>query len=160
MASEVMTAAAHGVASKSMSMEGVSRCAVSAQCMTTPPMTKVGRATMGGKSMKPTASAMPATTPAVKPSKPSASAVKTASTASTMKAATTTSATMPTPTTAMPGDCRNVRLDAKRANRNARCQNAYYFLLHDAFPNRSPKPACNAREPAYLYLTAVSAPSF
>ena len=82
-------------AAKSMSMEGVSRCAVSAQCMTTPPMTKVGPATTGGKSMKPTASAMPATTPAVKPSNPPASTVK----------AATASATMPTPTTAMPGDC-------------------------------------------------------
>jgi hypothetical protein len=56
-----------------------------------------------------------------------------ATTASTVKAATA-SATMPTTATAMPGDCRNVRLDAKRANRNARCQKAYYFLLHDAFP--------------------------
>ena len=84
-------------AAKSMSMEGVSRCAVSAQCMTTPPMTKVGPATMGGKSMKPTASA-------TKPMEPTASTTMKATTASTVKAATA-SATMPTPTTAMPGDC-------------------------------------------------------
>jgi len=77
--------------------------------------------TASAKSMKPTASAMKptaSTTPAVKP---------TASTAPTVKP------TASTPT-AMPGDCRNVSYDAKRANRNARCQNAYRFLLHDAFP--------------------------
>ena len=74
--------------------------------MTAPPMTEVGRATVGGKSMKPTASAvkagksttaMPATTPAapaVKPSKPTAPTVKPTacpppkSTASTAKPAT------------------------------------------------------------------------
>jgi hypothetical protein len=78
-------------------------------------MTKVGCATVGTKSMK-----------------PAASTTMKATTASTVKAATA-SATMPAPT-AMPGDCRNVRLDAKRESRNARCQNAYYFLLHDAFP--------------------------
>jgi hypothetical protein len=33
------------------------------------------------------------------------------------------------------GDCRSVRDDAKRANRNGRCQNAYCFLLHGAFLN-------------------------
>jgi hypothetical protein len=51
--------------------------------------------------------------------------------------AATASAAMPataTAPTAMTGDCRNVSHDAKRANRNARCQNAYRFLLHDAFP--------------------------
>jgi len=92
-------------AAKSMSMEGVSRCAVSAQCMTTPPMTKVGPATMGGKSMKPTASAMTASTvKSGEPMEPTASTTMKATTASTVKAATA-SATMPTPTTAMPGDC-------------------------------------------------------
>ena len=95
-------------------------------------MTHVGRATMAtavkaAKSMEPPASAMPTTTPTVKPSKPTASAVKTASTASTMKAATTAS-----PMTA--GDCRGVRHNAKCADCDARCWNAYCFLLHDAYP--------------------------
>ena len=73
--------------------------------MTTPPMTKVGRATMGGKSMKPTASAMTASTvKSGEPMEPTASTTMKATTASTVKAATA-SATMPTPTTAMPGDC-------------------------------------------------------
>ena len=52
MGSELMTAAAHGVTSKSMSVVGVRRKAVS---MATPPMTNVPAATMGSKSMKATA---------------------------------------------------------------------------------------------------------
>ena len=112
--------------------------------MTAPPMTEVGRATMDGKSMKPTATAvkagksttaMPATTPAaptVKPSKPTAPAVK--STASAMATPATTP--MPAAASTTPaGDCRSVRDNAKRANRNARCQNTYCFLLHGAFLN-------------------------
>ncbi len=109
--------------------------------MTAPPMTEVGRATMGGKSMKPTApavkagkstTAMPATTPAaptVKPSKP------TASTPTPMPAASTPTTMPATAATTPAGDCRSVRDDAKRANRNARCQNSYCFLLHGAFLN-------------------------
>jgi hypothetical protein len=124
VASEVMTAAAHGVASKSMSSvsaQPMTAQPMTAQPMTAQPMTKVGCAAVGGKPMKPTA-------PAVKPSKPTATAVKaTASTAPAVKA------TASTATTATPCDCRSVGDDAKRANRNARCQNTYCFLLHGAF---------------------------
>jgi hypothetical protein len=165
VASEVMTAGAHGVASKSMSMKGVSRRqAVSAQRMTTPTMTHVRPATMGGKPMKPAASAVKSSASAVKAGKSmeptaAASTVKATASTSTVKAAATAS-TVTTTSSVTAGDCRDVRHEAKRAHRDARCQNAYCFPLHVAFPNRSPKPACNAREPAYLYLTAVSAPSF
>jgi hypothetical protein len=139
VASELMTAAGYGM-TRSMSMEGV-REPVSAQRVAAPAMTNP----TVGKSVEPTASmesaastvksgkSMEPTTSAVKPT--TASAMK-PTTASTVKAATA-SATMPataTAPTAMTGDCRNVSYDAKRANRNARCQNAYRFLLHDAFP--------------------------
>ena len=117
VASEVMTAAAHGVASKSMS-------SVSAQPMTAQPMTKVGCAAVGGKPMKPTATA-------VKPSKPTATAVNPSKPTTTAVKATASTATAPC-------DCRSVGDDAKRANRNARCQNTY-CLPHEAFPTRSSK---------------------
>ena len=79
--------------------------------MTTPTMTHVRPATMGGKPMKP-ASAV----------KSSASAVKaTASTVTTTSSVTTR-------------DCRDVRHEAKRAHRDARCQNAYCFPRHGAYP--------------------------
>jgi hypothetical protein len=107
MGSELMTTAAHAVTSRSVCMHAASRKAV-----TTPPMT---HATMGSKSMVPTASAMPATT-----------------TAPTVKSAASTP-------TAMPGDCRDVRHDAKRAHRDARRQNAYRSLLHGTFPTRTSK---------------------
>jgi hypothetical protein len=110
VASEVTTAAAHGVAAKSMSMEGV-REAVSAQCMATPPMTN---ATVGSKSMEPAEPSVPATT-----------------TPTAMPATTPMPAAAATPA----GDCGSVRDNAKRANRNARCQNTYCFLLHGAFLN-------------------------
>ena len=87
--------------------------------MTTPPMTHVRPATMGSKSMVPTASAMPATT-----------------TAPTVKSAASATASTPS---AMPGDCRDVRHDAKRAHRYACRQNAYRSLRHGAFPTRSSK---------------------
>jgi hypothetical protein len=61
MGSNLMTAAAQGVTSKSMSVIGVRRG------MTTPPMTNVGHATVGSKP-----AAMPATAPTVNSSKPSA----------------------------------------------------------------------------------------
>jgi len=80
--------------------------------MTTPTMTHVRPATMGGKPMKPAASAV----------KSSASAVKaTASTVTTTSSVTTR-------------DCRDVRHEAKRAHRDARCQNAYCFPRHGAYP--------------------------
>jgi hypothetical protein len=86
-------------------------------------MTRVSPATMGSKRMNPTASA---TTP-------------------TVAAASATAAS----TATLSGECRDVRHHAERANRNARSQNSYCFLLHGAFPNRSSKtPAArNAREP-------------
>jgi hypothetical protein len=152
VASKVMTAASHGVASKSMSMKAASRKAV-----TTPPMTHVGPATMtaasavkAAKSAEPTASAT---------MKPTASTVKAASTPTTMPTAATT---MPTAATPM-GECRAVRHDTKRANRNARCQNTYCFLLHGAFPTRSSTVgggACDHRRHLRLHLTTVSAASF
>jgi hypothetical protein len=92
------------------------RPAVRARCMTTPPMTHVGQATM-------VATAMPAATSAVKRGKPTA-------TASTPTPAASTSAAP----VAAPGDCRSVRDNAKRAHRNTGRQNAYCSLLHDAFP--------------------------
>ena len=115
VASELMTAAGHGVASKWMSVEGV-RVAVCAHCMATPSMPN---ATMG--SMEPT---KPTRVSAATPM-PTTSAVRTASTP--MPAST------PVPATTPVGDCRSVRDDAKRANRNARCQKTYCFLLHGAF---------------------------
>jgi hypothetical protein len=127
VASEVMTAAAHGVAAKYMSMEGV-REAVSARCMATPPMTN---ATIGEPA------SMSATTPTAMPT----------TTPTAMPATTTRPATTPMPaaaSTTPAGDCRSVRDDAKRANRNARCQNTYCFLLHGAFPISQSKTSCGA----------------
>jgi hypothetical protein len=188
MGSELMTAAAHGVTGKSMCVHGVSRKAVSAQCMATPPMTHVGHATMGSKPVKP--AAMPATAPTVKPSKPTASAMpattpaaptvktgkttaaaakSTASTAPAMPAAATPTA-MPaattTPTT-MPGDCRDVGRDAKRAHRNACRQNAYRSFVHGTLLTRSSEAigaaarATTARTSPHLtFITTVSAARF
>jgi len=73
--------------------------------MTTPTMTHVRPATMGGKPMKPAASAVKAT----------------ASTVTTTSSVTAR-------------DCRDVRHEAKRAHRDARCQNAYCFPRHGAYP--------------------------
>jgi hypothetical protein len=111
-----MTAAAHGVTSKSVCLRGVSRKAVSAQCMATPPVPHAGQATV--------ASAMPAT-PAAKPT--AAPAVK-----CTPPAASAMPASAATPMPA--GDCRGVRNDAKRANRNACHQNAYRSRRHGTLP--------------------------
>jgi hypothetical protein len=55
------------------------------------------------------------------------------STASTAPAVKSTASTP----TAMPGDCRDVRHDAKRAHRNACRQNAYRSLLHGTLLTRS-----------------------
>ena len=140
MGSELMTAAAHGVTSKSMSVVGVRRKAVS---MATPPMTNVPAATMGSKSMKATATAV-ATTSAVP---------------TTTSAMPTTSA-VPTASTAF-CDCRSVRDDAKRANRNARCQNTYCFLFHGGFAQSTSKASGSQRSRADLpNLTIVDAASF
>jgi hypothetical protein len=165
VASELMTAAGYGM-TRSMSMEGV-REPVSAQRVAAPAMTN---ATVG-KSVEPTASmesaastvksgkSMEPTTSAVKPT--TASTMK-PTTASTVKAATA-SATMPTATapTAMPSDCRSVRDDAKRANRNARCQNTYCFLFHGGFAQSTSKASGSQRSRADLpNLTIVDAASF
>jgi hypothetical protein len=68
----------------------------------------------------------------------------------------------PTATTAtLSGECRDVRHDAKRANRNACRQNSYCFLPHGAFPNRSLKPSAARDARADLTdLTVVVAASF
>jgi hypothetical protein len=142
MRSELMTAAAHGVTSKSVCVSP----AVSAQCMATPPMTHVGHATTGGKSMKPTAS----TVNAAKSMEPTASAMPTTPAAPTVKSGKTTAAAVksttstapavkPTASTPRPGDCRDVRHDAKRAHRKACRQNAYRSFLHGTIPSRSSK---------------------
>jgi hypothetical protein len=68
---------------------------------------------MGSKRMNPTASA---TTP----------------TAGAASATTATTATLS-------GECRDIRHHAERANRNARCQNSYCFLLHGGSPIEVPK---------------------
>jgi hypothetical protein len=142
-ASELTTAAGYGM-TRSMSMEGV-REPVSAQRVAAPAMTNatVGKSVeptasmesaastvKSGKSMEPTTSAVKptTTTPAVK-----ATALAVKATATTPMPAASTPTTMPA--TATPGECRAVRHDAKRANRNARCQNTYCFLLHGAFLN-------------------------
>jgi hypothetical protein len=82
-------------------------------------MTDVSPATVGSKPMKPTSKSV----------KPTASAPTAA------KVITATAAT------AEPsGECRAIHYDAERAHRNARCQNAYCFLLpHGALPTRSSK---------------------
>jgi hypothetical protein len=146
-----MTAAAHGVTSKSVCVSP----AVSAQCMATPPMTHVGHATTGGKSMKPTAS----TVNAAKSMEPTASAMPTTPAAPTVKSGKTTAAAVKSTTstapavkptastpTARPGDCRDVRHDAKRAHRNACRQNAYRSFLHGTIPSRSSKAVAVARD--------------
>jgi hypothetical protein len=102
--------------------------------VTTPPMTHVGQATM-------VPTAMPATAPTMKPGKPAVkptpTAVKrTGETPSTMPTAAPTSASA----FAAPGDCRSVRDEAKRANRNACCQNTYRSLLHGKSPLEVLKP--------------------
>jgi hypothetical protein len=133
MGSGLMTVAAHGVTSK---WRMCVRPAVSAQCMATPPMTHVGQATVGKSA------AMPATASTVKSSSKPATAVTTAPTSVT----TATSASV-----AAPGDCRSVRDDAKRANRNAGRQNSYRSLRHGTLPTRNSKavgvaaPATTAR---------------
>ena len=123
---EIMgTAAAHGVT-------------MSAQCMATPPMTHVGQATM-----EPTmeSTAMPATAPTVKPAVKTTKPAMPAPTAAMPAAATAMPAAataMPAAAaTAMPRDCRHVRHDAKRAHRNARCQNSNRSLLHGTFPTQN-----------------------
>jgi predicted N-formylglutamate amidohydrolase len=65
----------------------------------------------------------------------------------------------PAATATMPAasDCRDVRDEAKRANRNARCQNAYR-PLHGALSLI--EVGSNAREPTHLNVTVVSAASF
>jgi hypothetical protein len=88
-------------------------------------MTHVGQATAGSKP-----AAMPATASTVKSSSKPATAVTTAPTSAT----TATSASV-----AAPGDCRSVRNDAKRANRNACRQNAYRSLRHGTLPIRNSK---------------------
>jgi hypothetical protein len=58
--------------------------------------------------------------------------------------------TAPTSASAFaPGDCRSVRDDAKRANRNACRQNTYCSLLHGRSPLEVQKPlVCRrARQP-------------
>jgi hypothetical protein len=109
---EIMTAAAHGVTSKSA-------------C--------VSPATMGSNSMVPTASAMPATT-TVNPSKPTASAMPATTAATAVITTASTASTAPTTTpTAMPGERRDVCHDAKRTHRDARCQNGYCSLIHGTY---------------------------
>jgi hypothetical protein len=77
--------------------------------MATPAMTHGGQPTVGGKSMKSTASA-PTPMPAA-----------------------------PTTPSAMPRDCGGIRDDAKCAHRDACRQNAYRSPLHGTFPTRSSK---------------------
>ena len=130
VASEVMTATAQGVAIKSVSMESMGRITMTAQPMTG----EVSCATVGSKSMEATASAMnagksmesAAASAAVKAGKAAASATMkaTPATASTKKATPATASTVKAPAAAAAtsaGDCRDVRNEAKRANRHARC---------------------------------------
>ena len=73
--------------------------------------------------------------PTVKPSKPAATTPMPAAT--TPMPATSTPTTMPaTAATTPAGDCRSVRDDAKRANRNGRCQNTLCPLWRKKIINR------------------------
>ena len=100
-----------------MSVVGVRREAVGAQCMT-------ASAVNAAKSMEPTGSAVNAAKSMEPTSAKSMKPTATTASAKSMKPAATT----------RPGDGSDVRHHAKRAHRNARCQNAYCFLLHDALP--------------------------
>ncbi len=119
VAREMLTAP-QGVASRSLSMEGVSRKAMSAQAMAG-----------GSKS----------TEPAVSDPTPHATHAMGSNAAEPMSDPTPHAASVSDPTphaASVPdptGDCRDVRDEAKRANSNARCKNTYCFLLHDAFPS-------------------------
>jgi hypothetical protein len=125
-------------------------------------MTYVSHATMGSKPMKPSA----AQSMGSKSMKPTASAKPmpaTAASAPTVAAASATTVAAASATTATPsGECRDVRHQAERANRNARCQNSYCFLLHGAFPNRTTKShLCSQRSRTDLTnLTLFAAASF
>jgi hypothetical protein len=96
----------------------------------------------------------------VKPGKPTAPAVKaTASTPTAVPAAATA--------TPMPGDCRDVGRDAKRAHRNACRQNAYRSFVHGTLLTRSSEAigaaarATTARTSPHLtFITTVSAARF
>jgi hypothetical protein len=147
VASELMTAAGYGM-TRSMSMEGV-REPVSAQRVAAPAMTN---ATVG-KSVEPTASmesaastvksgkSMGPTTSAVKPT--TASAMK-PTTASTVKAATTSVTTQ----------------SAQTATLVARMPIVFFFMTRSPFPSPENVVPTNARKPAQLYLTTISALSF
>ena len=91
-------------------------------------------ATMSSKPMKTTAATQ---SMGSEPVKPTASAKsmgsKPAPSAKPMPAAATNS-TAAAPAATPSSECRDVRHHAERTNRNARCQNSYSFLFHDAFP--------------------------
>jgi hypothetical protein len=132
-------------------------------------MANMANATMGGsKSMEPVPApnvgkaAEPASVPAPNVGKAAESPVSAptpeaaAVSAPTPKPAAVSTPTPAPATTPMPtGDCRDVRDEAKRANRNARCQNTYCFLLHGALSPievvgalqrwRADSPKCNCR---------------
>jgi hypothetical protein len=67
----------------------------------------------------------------------------------TASATTPTAAAASATTATLSGECRDIRHHAERANRNARCQNSYCFLLHGGSPIEVQKRfgARNAREP-------------
>lgn len=136
MGSELVTVAAHRVTSNSVCVQAVRRKAMSAQRVATPSTPHVGRATVGSKSVKPTAAATvnpskPAT-PAVKSAEPTTPALKSTEPATAVKATSTSTTTAAASSS---GKCGDVRNDAQRAHSNAGRQNAYCFLLHDAFPS-------------------------
>jgi hypothetical protein len=133
--------------------------------MAAPSMTHVSHATMSSKPVKPTAAATQSMgSEPVKPSAsaepvPAAKSTPTASAKPMPAAATKSTAAAPaTPSS----ECRDVRHHAERTNRNARCQNSYSFLFHDAFPVRSRQKvvASNAHKPTQPYLTIKPAKSF
>ena len=119
-------------------------------------------ATMSSKPMKTTTATQ---SMGSEPVKPTASAKsmgsKPAPSAKPMPAAATKS-TAAAPAAAPSSECRDVRHHAERTNRNARCQNSYSFLFHDAFPVRSRQKvvASNAHKPTQPYLTIKPAKSF
>ena len=120
LAREMMTAA-HGVPSRPMSVRVIVSAHMAmrgSKSMEPVPAPGVGKAAESasvsapnvGKAAEP--ASVPATTPAAEPTAVSAPASVSAPAATSMPA----------------GHCRNVRDEAKRANRNARCQDSYRSL--------------------------------
>jgi len=101
-------------------------------------LTEMSSAVVGAGKMTSTDVTTPEVSTAMATATPVSTTMTTTTVTTTAMAATTVTTTAMAAATPM-GECRAVRHDAKRANRNARCQNTY-CLPHEAFPTRSSKP--------------------